>query len=364
MTFSAKQIEAGKDRTMSPAHTVPPVVATTADALLEATVVGSFSRIGYLARRSLSGWQDACRDVLDGQVALVTGASSGLGLAAAHGLARAGARVVLLGRDRARTEEARAGIEERTPGAAVEVLLGDLARLDDMRRAADAIARANDRLDIVVHNAGALVHEHRLTDDGIELTAQTHVVAPFLLNTRLLPLLAGTPGARVIHVVSGGMYTARLSLDALACPGREDFDGVAAYAQAKRASVVLTAEWARRTAGGPAAGISFHAMHPGWADTAGIRASLPRFHRLLRPILRTPEQGADTTVWLATDPAPREVNGRLWLDHRPRRTQYLPRTATPPGEAQRLWEWCVVQAGVLDPTASPGLRPAPARAVR
>ena len=102
-----------------------------------------------------------------------------------------------------------------------------------------------------------------------------HVVAPFLLTTALLPILQATPDARVITVSSGGMYTQRLDLDALATP-TIPFNGVRAYANAKRAQVVLNERWSKHRA---ASGVVFHAMHPGWADTPGVRESLPRFAR-------------------------------------------------------------------------------------
>jgi NAD(P)-dependent dehydrogenase (short-subunit alcohol dehydrogenase family) len=328
---------------------LPNIVVASMDAVLEASIVGSFSRIGYLARRRVAGWDDIGPGAMRGRIALVTGASSGLGLATAQGLAAAGATVVLLGRDPDRTDSARAAILDRHPEAAIEVVVADLTRLDDVRRAASEVIGRHDRLDVVVHNAGTLVHHHELTVDGIEVTAQTHVVAPFLLTASLLPVLVKTPGARVIHVVSGGLYTARLSVEALAATSPDGFDGVDAYAQAKRASLVLAEQWAARTAGTTAHDLRFHAMHPGWADTPGVRDALPTFHRLLAPVLRTPEEGVDTTVWLAASDIAHSSNGQLWLDRHPRRTTYLPRTATPDVEANRLWQWCLKRCGLDDP---------------
>lgn len=317
------------------------VLAEVADAALEVTVVGSFSRLGFDARRRLFGWTDPAAGSLAGQVALVTGASSGLGLATALGLAEMGAQVVLLGRDPGRTEDARALIEQRTGNGDLRVVVADLARLDDVRRAADEILNTCDRLDVVVHNAGTLTHRYERTVDGLEVTAQTHVVAPFLLTARLLERLAATRG-RVITVTSGGMYSTGLDLDRLTSPQAGGFDGVKAYANAKRAQVVLNEQWAARLG---RTGVAFQAMHPGWADTAGVRSSLPGFHRLIGPILRTPAQGVDTTLWLAAAAEPRRGNGELWLDRHRRRTVHLPRTSVPAAEAERLWNWCVSTTG-------------------
>jgi NAD(P)-dependent dehydrogenase (short-subunit alcohol dehydrogenase family) len=312
---------------------------------LEATVVGSFSRIGYVARRALFDWADEPRRARSGGVALITGATAGIGLAAAQLLAAGGMDLWIVGRDRGRADAAKAAILASAPAADVKVAVADLAELDDVRRLADVVRTRTDRLDVLIHNAGALTHELQRTVDGLELTAQVHVVAPFLLTEELLPLLRSTQGARVVTVSSGGMYTQRLEVAALADPP-EPFNGVRAYANAKRAQVVLNHRWAAEPS---ARGVSFYAMHPGWVDTAGLRAGLPRFHAVMRPLLRTPQEGADTIAWLATSPSvgPRQ-SGTFWLDRRPRWTTPLPWTVTTASAVEELWRWCREQSGVRD----------------
>ena len=218
-----------------------------------------------------------------------------------------GAQLCLIGRDAARTDAARQSLLDATPDARVQTVVADLASLDAVRSAAARIGGLVPGVDVLIHNAGALVHERRMTVDDLELTAQVHVVAPFLLTTLLLPLLRASADARVIFVSSGGMYTRRLDVDALEHPP-EPFDGVRAYANAKRAQVVLTDLWARHPAG---RGISFHAMHPGWADTPGVQESLPGFRRVMHPLLRSAEQGADTMAWLAAAPEARAIERRV-----------------------------------------------------
>jgi dehydrogenase/reductase SDR family protein 12 len=322
-------------------------LADAADLAIEATVALSFSRLGYQWRRRLFAWSDLTERPMRGKVVMVTGATSGLGLAAASRLASLGASVHILGRDRGRTERARDRIVADTGNADVEIGVADLARLDDVRRHARTFLASHDRLDVLINNAGALVREHQLTDDGMELTAQTHVVAPFLLNRELLPLLAASPGSRVVTVSSGGMYSQRLDLDRLeresTTNAHGDFDGVRTYALAKRAQVVLNAAWAQRAV---ATGVTFHAMHPGWVDTPGVQTALPDFARLVGPWLRTPDQGADTMVWLATAREPLESSGRFWLDRHRRWTSKLPWTRTSPADADRLWRWVSARAGV------------------
>ena len=141
---------------------------------------------------------------MSGRVVLITGATGGLGLAAATALARRNADVWIVGRDPQRTEAARCEIAAVAPGSSVTTAVADLAVLDDVRNLADRVRRSVPRLDVLIHNAGVLTHDLRFTADGLEVTAQVHVVAPFLLTTELLPTLHATPGARVITVSSGG----------------------------------------------------------------------------------------------------------------------------------------------------------------
>ena len=315
--------------------------ADVVDLVLEATVVPSFSRVGYLARHLLYKWEEPAGGSMAGRVVVVTGATGGLGGAIAAALAGVGATVWLLGRDRDRTEWLADQIRTQVPGADLKVAVADLTRLSDVHAVADTLLAGSESLDVLVHNAGALMNRHVLTADGLETTAQVQVVAPFLLTSLLFPRLRATSGSRVITVSSGGMYTQRLDVDALT-PDPGSFNGVAAYANAKRAQVVLTQEWARRTRG---SGVTFHVTHPGWVDTPGLRASLPRFAHVMGPLLRSPHEGADTIAWLASSAAGAHGSGQFWHDRRPRSTVRLPRTATPEGAADRLWEWTAANAG-------------------
>lgn len=312
------------------------------DAALDRLVVPGYSRLGYLARAA--GWSALPADALAGRTVAVTGASGGLGEAIAAGLVALGAEVEMLVRDRGRGETARARLLEAHPGARVTVARCDLADLDDVRRYA---ADARDRLVALhglVHNAGVLPSERTETAAGHELCLATHVLGPFLLTRELLPLLrAGSPPdrpgspARVVFVSSGGMYTASLRTDDPEFrEGR--FSGAAAYARTKRMQVVLAELLADDLA---AAGVAVHSMHPGWADTPGVAGSLPGFHRITGPLLRTVEQGADTAVWLQAAREPGRCSGVFWHDRAPRPTHYLPRGTEAPEERAALWALCV-----------------------
>jgi dehydrogenase/reductase SDR family member 12 len=306
------------------------------DDAIELLVVPSFTRIGYDVRRRLFDWQSLDQLSMQGRVVAVTGSTSGLGELTAVTLARLGARVLVLARDRTKAEGTRQRIRHEAGSDDVGTYLVDMSDLDAVRAVADEIRRAEPRLDLLIHNAGALLNERQESVDGHEMTFATMVLGPFVLTRELMPLLERSDDARVITVTSGGMYTQSLHLDDLQLSA-ERYRGTIAYARAKRAQVVLTQLWAQRYRDRP---VVFHAMHPGWADTPGLEASLPGFRRLVGPLLRDGAQGADTIVWLAAAAEPAASSGRLWLDRRPRPVDKLPGTRVGDAEAQALWEAC------------------------
>ena len=154
---------------------------------------------------------------------------------------------------------------------------------------------------------------------------------------------AAGPG-RVLTMSSGGMYTQRFAAAELEM-NPANYDGTIAYARAKRAQVMLTHEWAQRV---PASDVVFHSMHPGWADTPGVESSLPGFYRVMRPLLRSPEQGADTAVWLASAPEALEVNGAFWHDRRRRSEHRVPWTRSDESAAA-VWDLCMARTGAETP---------------
>ena len=308
------------------------------DTALDRSVVLGFSAVGPAVRRRLPGWPaDPEPGALAGKVAAVTGATSGLGLATARGLLALGASVRLVVRDTAKGERARSQLLASVPGGEVSVDRCDIGDLDDVRRCATELAGSLERLDVLVHNAGAMPATRTESAQGHELTMSLHVLGPVLMTDLLARVLA--PDARVLFVTSGGMYGQALRSDDLDYLDG-DYSPTTAYARSKRAQVELLPLLEQRWSG-----THVYATHPGWADTPGVQESLPGFRRLTRPVLRDAEGGAETTVWLAaTDPAP--VGGGLWHDRRQRPTHLLRRTRSGPGAVDELWQWVQSEAGL------------------
>jgi NAD(P)-dependent dehydrogenase (short-subunit alcohol dehydrogenase family) len=319
----------------------------TFDTLLDRTVVLSYTRLGYALRQAAWDRSDVDMD-MTGQVCLVTGATSGLGLATAEGLARLGATVYMLARSAGKGRWTREGIVRRTGNDSVHLEYADLSSLASVREFGARFLEREDRLDVLINNAGVLLSEREQSADGFELSFATNVLGPFLLTGLLIPLLEAGAPSRIINVSSGGMYAQKLDVEDLQFE-RKPFNGVTAYAQAKRAQVILTELWAEKLAG---SGITVNAMHPGWADTPGVRTSIPRFYRLAKKGLRTPEQGADTIVWLAVAESVASTSGRFWLDRRERVTHLLPHTQSSARDRQRLWDECVRLSGLAVETVA------------
>ncbi len=296
-------------------------------------IVSSFDRTGFRIHSLTFRNEDLDVDLSDRRC-LVTGANSGIGFETSLALADLGAEVVMLCRNAQRGEEAAARVREQTGSKRVALEIVDMSDLGSVRDAAARLASAP--VDVLVHNAGVLPDERIETDDGLELTFATHVVGPFLLTRLLQSALEKSPDGRLIWVSSGGMYTRRLNLED---PNweRRDYDGVTAYAETKRAQVVLARLWSEELQG---SGVAVNAMHPGWADTPAVQTSLPGFYRVTRSILRTPAEGADTVVWLAAAPRAGETSGRFFFDREERTPYLLPFTRESEEARRDLWDLC------------------------
>ena len=246
---------------------------------------------------------------------MITGTSSGLGYASALELAQRGCELTLVMRNPARAKQVRKELIEKTGNRKISIEIADLNLLADVDALADRLLAAGKPIDVLINNAGALFDSLQTTDEGLERSVALLLLSPYRLTLALKPLLlSAKAGARVINVVSGGMYSQRLSMKNLVATEPDSFSGATAYARAKRALMIVTQRWAKDW---KSEGIVVNAMHPGWADTPGVETSLPRFHSLTRFALRSPAEGADTIVWLAAATEAGTVSGELFLDRQP-----------------------------------------------
>ena len=320
--------------------------ATALDRAMDLTVVPGFSAIGSGLRKRMFEWRPPR---VDGRSVMVTGANAGLGKAACLDLARGGARVHMVCRNREKGEQAQAEIKLET-GVEPELHICDLSDLDSVRSFADEFIDSGAELDVLINNAGVMPPERQHTEAGFEVTFATNVLGPFLLTELLMPLLkgggegSGRDGvpARVVMMSSGGMYSSGFSLSDPQLENSE-YKPTAFYAHTKRAEVMLADEWhSRADKEGPV----FCSMHPGWAVTPGMSAALPAFHRVAGPILRDAAGGADTAVWLAGATVEEAPGGEFYEDRRPRPKYRMPGTRDSPEDRKRLYELCAELTGV------------------
>ena len=269
---------------------------------------------------------------MQGQVCVVTGATSGIGKAAAAALARQGAEVIVVGRDPGRAEATAAAIQaDGAPPPKVEI--ADLARLDQVRALAGRLNQTLDRIDVLINNAGLVLNERQVTPDGYEHVFAVNHLAPFLLTNLLRPKLTGSAPARVITVSSDAHTAARLDLDD---PNLEhDWSSWRSYSNSKLANILFTRELARRLDG---TGVTANCLHPGVVRTGFGRDARPLMRvgiTIARPFMLSPERGADTIVYLASSP---DVAGKTGGYYVKRQLREPSAAARDDDMARRLWE--------------------------
>jgi NAD(P)-dependent dehydrogenase (short-subunit alcohol dehydrogenase family) len=266
-----------------------------------------------------------------GKRVFITGATNGIGLAAAGELARRGALVTIVARSQARAESAVASI-----GADVDILLADLASQASVRRLADEVLARYPRLDVLVNNAGGMNSSRRQTEDGIELTWAVNHLAPFLLTTLLLDRLIASAPARVVTTASDAHQGASaIPFDDLAGDRSYGPIGFGRYSQTKLANILFTLELARRLEG---TGVEAYSFHPGFVASGFNRNNgsfLALGMTLIRPFARSPEKGAETLVWLVDSPDVEGQSGGYFYD---RRRVSPSSAAQDAAAARRLWE--------------------------
>lgn len=306
---------------------------TLVDRMLDRSVVLGYTQIGYHLRRR--GWASLRTDALAGRRVLITGSTSGIGRSAAARAASLGATVHVLGHNPDRAGAALRWLLERVPEGSFELEQCDLSSLAEVREFCDDIVARVPRLDALVHNTGVFTKQRSVSAEGHEYTLASHVLGPHLMTKLLAPLLE-RPHGTVVFMSSGGAYAQPLRDDDLEHT-EDSFSGSGAYARTKRMQIVLAGMWAERLR---ERGVAVHSMHPGWVDTAGVRTHLTLFRALTAPVIRTPEQGADTLVWLLASDDLEPATGGFWHDRRTRPEHYRPGTQETPEQRRRLWDFC------------------------
>ena len=249
------------------------------------------------------------------RVVIVTGANSGIGKMTALELARKGARVVMICRSRSKGEAAMAEIIAQSGSAQVELIIADFASLESVRRSADAFLKSHDRLHVLVNNAGLYMSERLLSQEGYEMTFAVNHLAPFLLTNLLLERLRASAPARVVTVSSAAHMTGHIRFDDL--NATRGFSGFRAYGDSKLANVLFSNELARRLEG---SAVTSNSLHPGVVASnfaSGTGGLMGVFFSLARPFFSSPEQGAQTSIYLASAPEVAGVSGKYYANKRP-----------------------------------------------
>jgi NAD(P)-dependent dehydrogenase (short-subunit alcohol dehydrogenase family) len=270
---------------------------------------------------------------MQGRVCLVTGSSSGIGKVTARELARMGATVVMVCRNQAKGEAAQAEIKTATGNNEVDLILADLSSLAEVRRVAEEFKQKYTQLHVLIHNAGGANSTRKLTPDGFEATFAANYLAPFLLTEQLLDVLKASAPARVVNVSSMAHMSGKIDFADL--QGEKKYSTWKAYSQAKLALILFTYELARQLQG---TNVTINALHPG-VIASNFDQGLGGFTRfgwkLIAPFISSVEQGAQTTLYLATSPEVEGVSGKYFASKKERKSSPLSYNEI---VRQRLWQ--------------------------
>jgi retinol dehydrogenase 14 len=270
---------------------------------------------------------------MGGKTVLITGGTSGIGKATAVAMAAMGANVVVVGRNQERGGAAVEEIKAQSHNESVELMLADLSVQAEVRRLAEEFLERYDRLDVLVNNAGLVQSKRTETPDGIETTLAINHLAPFLLTNLLLGCLEQSAPSRVITVSSEAQRWGTMDFEDM--QSRRKYRGFPVYGMTKLANIMFTYELAERLDG---TGVMANCLHPGSVGTnfgQNNRGAMALFFRTFKPFMRSPEQGADTLIWLASSPEVDGVSGKYFSD---RKEIEAKKVAYDPAARRRLWE--------------------------
>lgn len=291
--------------------------------LLDLTIVFSFDHSGF-KRHCPNQLQKVD---LSGRHGIVTGASSGIGLEVTKALLQQGMHCQLIGRDLEKLKNSFKSDQSVSYAQYHCLDMSDLKKVYSF-----AIDELKTPIDLLIHNAGDMPHSLTITKEGFEQMFASQVLAPFILTKTLADLGKLRQGCRILFVASGGMYLQKLDLSDLLFEKRS-YNKYTGYANAKRAQVILSELFSKKYPQ-----YLFSSMHPGWADTPGVRYSMPLFKKILNKRLRSAEEGADTILWLAM--AAEYPNGKFWFDRKQAKTTILNLNKSSEEEEELLWKYC------------------------
>ena len=282
------------------------------------------------------------------KVVLITGATNGIGKVTALEMAKQGYKVVLVGRNPAKTQATVSEIKLQSGNPAVEGLLADLSSLAELRKLADEFRQRYARLDVLVNNAGAYYASRQESADGYEMTFAVNHLAYFLLTNLLLDMLKASAPARIVNVSSDAHKSAKINFDDLQSTSGYGAQGFSVYGVSKLANILFTYELARQLVG---TAVTVNVLHPGLVATGfgtNNRGLMKFAMRFIHRFSISPEQGADTIIYLASSPEVEGVTGKYWV-----KRKAIPSSSASYDEAaqKRLWNVSAEITGITERAA-------------
>ncbi|CAG0888618.1 unnamed protein product [Darwinula stevensoni] len=311
-----------------------------------------YTRDGY-ERAARNFHEEDMKVDCKGKKIVITGSNSGIGKVMAAKVAKLNAQVHMVCRDVQKGEQVRQEIMKQSGNNDVHLHQLDLSKLKDVEMFAASFAEKYSPIDVLINNAGVLMDSWVLTEEGVEKTFAVNTAGLHLLTKGLIKALESSPNPRVVIVSSGGMLVQKLNKDDInmeSLKGKH-FDGTMAYARTKRQEVELTEVYAKKYPK-----IWWSSMHPGWSDTPGVQDSMPSFYNRMKDRLRTPEQGADTAIWLAVSPAATKNPSGLFYQDRAPASTHLPLAWTHSNNAEKEAFYDAIENfcdRILKPSMSP-----------
>jgi len=276
---------------------------------------------------------------MEGKVCLITGANSGIGKETAKALAKMNANVVMLCRDKERGEEVQKEIIEQTGNKSVDLFICDLSSQDSIRKFISEFKNKYQNLHVLINNAGVMLKNRKISVDGFEMNFAVHLLGPFLLSNLLLDVLKKSAPSRIINVASAAHKRAKIDFEDLQSVNKK-YRLFSVYGISKLAEILFTYELSRKLEGTK---ITANAVHPGVVAT-NLGQDQSKFSQWFsRKFFKSPEEGAQTSIYLASSPEVEGITGKYFINKEPRESS---EESYNEGDAKRLWKVCVAMTGL------------------